>query len=221
MITVEQIKAGRALLEWNQNELAKYSGVSKDAINKIERRIVMPRAESLQKIGKAMEGGGVEFIEGPGVRLRADTLQVRVFEGKDAVFRLFDDINKTLKPGQVMFCNGVDERYFIAAGETKFKEYLKIWKENNIGSRVLSLHGDNFFVDYREHYRWVPAERFSQVPHFIYENKYAIILWKPIQRILVIENRAITDSFRKQFEATWKKAAVPPAYIKSSYKPQE
>ena len=78
MIAVEQIKAGRALLDWNQGDLARHSSLSKAAINKLERRIVTPRVESLRKIQHAMEVSGVEFIAGPGVRLRSDMFQVRI-----------------------------------------------------------------------------------------------------------------------------------------------
>ena len=143
--------------------------------------------------------------------------QIRVFEGRDAVFRLFEDITQTLNRGESMLCNGIDERYFVAAGEDRFNQYLDKWIRLGIDSQVLSLHGDNYFVDAKEHYRWAPKEKFSAVPYIVYAGKYAIILWEPVQRILLIENKAIADSYRKQFEILWEEAAKPPKYLKTSY----
>src|SRR4051812_8484848 len=110
MITIEQIKAARGLLDWSQEDLARKAELSKAAINNLERRIVLPRFATLQKIQTTMENAGVEFIEGPGVRQRGEILQVRLLEGKDAIFRLFDDITQVLKPGEAMLWNGIDER---------------------------------------------------------------------------------------------------------------
>lgn len=219
MITIEQIKAGRALLDWNQEDLAQHSGVSKPAINKMERRVVSPRTETLRKLQDAMETAGVEFTSGPGVRLRGDVFQVRIFEGSDSVVRLFEDITQVLQRGEAMLCNGIDERKFVASGEKRFNQHLDTWNRLGIKSRILSIHGDDYFVDLREHYRWVPQEKFSSVPYFVYANKYAILLWEPVSRIVVIENKSIADSYRKQFNALWKEAAIPPAYVKTSYKP--
>ncbi len=217
MITIEQIKAARGLLDWNQEDLAEHAALSKAAINKLERRIVTPRAETLRKIQDAMEVAGVEFTEGPGVRLRGDVFQVRIFEGQDAIFRLFEDMVQTLKKGEGMLCDGVDERRFVAAGEERFNHYLDKWLRLGIDACILIKHGDDYFVDVKEHYRWLPEEKLSNVPYFVYGTKYAILLWEPIQRIVLIENKAIADSYRAQFMQLWEDAAVPPEYVKTSY----
>jgi transcriptional regulator with XRE-family HTH domain len=47
MISIQQIKAARALLEWRQEDLAKKSGLSLAAINKLERGLVSPRQFTL------------------------------------------------------------------------------------------------------------------------------------------------------------------------------
>ena len=42
-------------------------------------------------------------------------------------------------------------------------------------------------------------ERFIEV----YGDKYAMILWGPPVKIVLIENEAIAESFRRQFYAHW------------------
>src|ERR1035438_2449977 len=97
MIAIEQIKAARALLDWNQDKLSEASGISSNAINNLERAVAMPRLKTLHRVRCALEEGGVEFIEGPGVRLRSNAFKMQIFEGRDSVFRLFADILDTLR----------------------------------------------------------------------------------------------------------------------------
>jgi transcriptional regulator with XRE-family HTH domain len=74
-ITVEQLRAARALLGWSQRELAAKSRVSRNAIVKFEIgwSLMLPR--TMEDLVEAFEEAGVIFIEeddsaGPGVRLK-------------------------------------------------------------------------------------------------------------------------------------------------------
>lgn len=75
MIVKEQIKAARAMLNMKQSELAKKAGVSLATLNNIERGSDS-RVSTLDKIRKALESEGIEFIgeqtSEPGLRLKCD-----------------------------------------------------------------------------------------------------------------------------------------------------
>ena len=75
MITARQIRAARALLGWSQQELADKAIVSLNAVVRIEREKVDPRASTLNAIESALKKAGVEFLgseaRGEGVRLSA------------------------------------------------------------------------------------------------------------------------------------------------------
>jgi transcriptional regulator with XRE-family HTH domain len=70
------MKAARALLAWSQADLAAASGVSEPTIARLESEDgpIGGRAETGEKLCKAMERAGVEFIEenggGAGVRMK-------------------------------------------------------------------------------------------------------------------------------------------------------
>ena len=66
MITSAQIRAGRALINAKQSELAKAAGVSLATLNNIERGLGDPRASTLESIQRALEAAGVT-IESDGV----------------------------------------------------------------------------------------------------------------------------------------------------------
>ena len=73
-VSIPQIKAARALLGWSQDDLAARSGVSQPTIKRLEAEggELGGRAETGEKIRRALQKAGIEFIngDGPGVRLR-------------------------------------------------------------------------------------------------------------------------------------------------------
>jgi transcriptional regulator with XRE-family HTH domain len=71
-----QIRAGRALLGWSQNQLARRAGVGPATLQRIERSngIVKGNFSTILKIQKALEQAGIHFTEDDtgeiGVRLK-------------------------------------------------------------------------------------------------------------------------------------------------------
>ena len=71
-----QLRAARALLDWNQTELANKAGVSVETIKRLERivgSLEATKVSTLEAITKALNKAGVEFTNGdaPGVRLKS------------------------------------------------------------------------------------------------------------------------------------------------------
>jgi predicted transcriptional regulator len=75
-ISIRQVKAARALLEWSQEDLARESTVSVPTVRRLEAAggMLGGRSSSGAKIQGSLEAAGVEFIAenggGAGVRLR-------------------------------------------------------------------------------------------------------------------------------------------------------
>ncbi|GEO16347.1 helix-turn-helix domain-containing protein [Microvirga aerophila] len=77
MLTSEQIRAARALLRWEQKDLASASGVSLPTVKRLETKPGPLNAHglTLQALHRAFETAGIQFIPesgdgGLGVRLR-------------------------------------------------------------------------------------------------------------------------------------------------------
>jgi transcriptional regulator with XRE-family HTH domain len=210
-ITVKQIKGARGILDWTQDQLAAAARISRAALNNLERGTTTPHADTLSRIQKALERAGIEFISG-GCRLKEDTLDVQVFHGADALFRLYDDIIDTYTgTGGTICISGVDEKRFVEAGGERFHEYLKRFADLGIVDNLLARDGDTHLVVPAKYYRWVSEEIFSQVPYMVYGDKYAIIRWGPPVKIVLIQNAEIADSYRKQFKAHWRRGIAPPS----------
>ena len=77
MISPQQCRAARALLDWSQQQLADRANVGIVTIRQLEAGVHEPRRATLDVVRRALEAGGVEFIDenggGPGVRLRKPT----------------------------------------------------------------------------------------------------------------------------------------------------
>ena len=74
MLTIEQLRAARGLLGWSQSVLAARAGLSLPTVKRVEADLVRVSDEARDKLRRALETAGVEFIDenggGPGVRLK-------------------------------------------------------------------------------------------------------------------------------------------------------
>lgn len=74
MLSSEQCRAARGLLDWSQQRLADAAAVGVVTIRQLEAGTSAPRRATLDVVRRALENAGVEFIDenggGAGVRLR-------------------------------------------------------------------------------------------------------------------------------------------------------
>jgi transcriptional regulator with XRE-family HTH domain len=105
MLSSEQIRAARALLRWEQKDLADASGISLPSIKRLETQkgelAAQPR--TIDALRRALVAAGISFIDdhatsaggGPGVRLAAspnapmsddETAQYKEYLNPDASF---------------------------------------------------------------------------------------------------------------------------------------
>jgi transcriptional regulator with XRE-family HTH domain len=72
----EQCRAARALLDWDQRELARHSQVCQKTVADFERRRTTPQVRTLNDLREAFERAGIEFTheteeQGPGLHMRS------------------------------------------------------------------------------------------------------------------------------------------------------
>ncbi|MBU3730762.1 MAG: helix-turn-helix transcriptional regulator [Beijerinckiaceae bacterium] len=76
MLTGSQIRAARALLNWNASDVAEKVSVTRQTILRLEQSDGVPasKTQTMLALQKVFEEGGVEFIgspeDRPGVRMR-------------------------------------------------------------------------------------------------------------------------------------------------------
>lgn len=207
MISHRQVKAARALLEWKQSNLAESAGVSLTAVNNLERQIGSARTDTVLAIQVALEKAGVEFLEGDGVKLRGERLEVFKFEGTGFVERLTEDQLSVLQgPDDEIVMWGIDERKFDEFNSTTPDAYQQAGLQRGFRERIVACEGDDYFMSAPSNYRWVAPEVFGKLPVMVYGDRVAIMFWNKPQRCLIIRNQTLADSFRAQFELIWENA---------------
>lgn len=136
---------------------------------------------------------------------REDTF-VEVFKGKGIVRTVYRDIIKEFqkKAGEVLI-SGVDEWKFLKEDRIALQQHLKRLQKLRCKERILVKEKDTYFVEgHQTTYRWISKEAFNPTPIFAYGNKFTIIVWGNPSYAIIIENRNLADSYRKQFNLLWK-----------------
>lgn len=222
MISIQQLKAARALLDWRQEDLAHKSGISLAAINKLEREIVSPRQFTMDTLQQTFEREGVEFTEGPGVRMTSDLFRMQVLDGESAPPKLLDDIYNTLKDGhhkKEFLLSGLDERFWEPYFDV-VQNHQRRTRELGIDCRALICEGDRNVLPYLKNpekmYRWISRELFTQMLYYVYGNKYAMVIFEKPVRVIIIESKIVAETYRRQFEMNWKNAKIIPPLDKEN-----
>ncbi len=213
-ISSEQIRAGRALLDWSQKELAKHAGLSLNALNNIERGVANPKLDTMLSIQKALEDAGVEFLDAKGVRLQGERLEIDRFEGAKCLEAYYNEFLTAFPEGdgEVVF-NGISNNRVGDMMGKRLEIYRRFEKEamrRNICERCLIKDQETTFMAQRNIFRWSSDEFFSEMPFAVYGDNVAMLLWGPPMRLIVIRNHDIAKTFRKQFEFMWQSATPVP-----------
>jgi transcriptional regulator with XRE-family HTH domain len=203
MITPQQIKAARALLQWKQTTLAEHAGISLPSINNVERGIGSARLDTMQAIQMALENAGIEFLSGLGVRLREDVFDVHKYEGPDFIKKLNDDLFSCMKgpEDEVVMCS-INETMFPKHVPDEMIRYFNHHKKTRFTEKILIRKDDNFLLASPDTYRWIAPELIGTIPYYVYKDRFAMIMWEA-SRSIIIRNQSIAETFRKQFDFLW------------------
>lgn len=203
MITLAQIKAARALLNWTQDHLAKAAGLSLPGVNNLERGITSPRKETLSSIEEAMVTAGIEFIDTTGVRLKTPELSVEIIEGADWLEKYDADIFSVLKTDQdeiLQFAS--DNKLWMVYGSTTNHLYVEHKAKVNFQERILAPDSIEYITSPAGSYRTLSPNFFATFDRQIYGDRVATILWDS-RKIILTKSKSLADSERQIFNSLW------------------
>ena len=209
MIDAQQLRAARALLDWKTSDLAQKTGLTINAINKIERGTVHGRRDTLENIQKIFEDAGIEFLPNSGLR-KMDKMVI-THEGSEANIRLLDDIFETLKNGggEVLIANVDEKKTVNHLSDDALERHLARLKAANITERLLVRKGDTNLVAPFEFYHAIPEEYFSPYQFYIYGHKLALMSRTPTPKIIIIDDDRFADCVKKLFNYVWERTERP------------
>lgn len=194
---ISQIKAARTLLDWTQDDLANRAGLSKFSVANLEVARTTPQKATIDKIVKALELAGIEFIE-DGVRLKKNT--VTIIDGDGWYLRLLDDVHHTLleQENPELLLEFADENQ----SPTEIIEKIKAMRADGIKMRLMVCEGNTTIMGPLNEYRYIPKNKFRNYVSLIYADKLAVTTENQTQA-LVIKDELLAETRRNMFNILW------------------
>lgn len=208
MLHPRQIRAARALLDWEASLLAKKAGLTKEAISRIESGKVRPHEASLIKISNALTQAGVAFTENEGVQMRPHATET--LEGAAVWDRLYSAIEAALES---------DPDFVLLASGVKLGSFSKRLNDLALRRRAFKIRwlledGDTSYAgaSYAA-FRWLPKSLVMTGAFFVIGDLFVQLYpaHDPAPLGVFIASPALAEATRRSFAKAWEHAIVPPA----------
>lgn len=203
-LSIEQIKAARALLKWTQKDLAQHAGLNDDQVHSFESGRTRS-LEVLEAVHDALASSGIDFIAG-GVVLR--NTKIRQLTGADGFVQFMDDVYNTAtlpEPADISVLNVKNEEFLRWIGNKADAHLTRMSKLKLKPARcIISEDYKTDIAKEYSNYRSVDKSLLGDSTLYLYGNKAAIILFSDINvEVTIIENERATKGFRNMFDAIW------------------
>lgn len=140
----------------------------------------------------------------------AQSSEVKVFTGFEGLKTANEDIITTLKAGEEWLSMGLTEQpktweqYFTK--QQYYRAKKKIRHKHLLNEKYKKLYKQRKRLAYTE-FRFLPKQFEMPTSVEIYANKVIVMILEPENPLaIMIENKAVADSFKKYFYAFWKTA---------------
>ena len=132
-------------------------------------------------------------------------LSVETYKGNNIVRIALRDIINTLKEkGGEVLCTAIDESLPVEKYKTITEQYERDMIEYGIKERVIIKQGDKgIFKKGTSKYKSVPDKFYNENPVQIYGDNVQMLVWGNPDYLIIIRNKSVADSYRKQFELMW------------------
>jgi sugar-specific transcriptional regulator TrmB len=130
--------------------------------------------------------------------------KVELHKGKLVYRTLIKDILATAKKGETVFLIGIDEATLMREIEPIYlKRYLNFVSKKGIKEKILIKKRSKRFAHKNLEYRELDEQYIGKTAQIIYRNKVATFILGSPYYLIVIENKDVADTYRKQFNLLW------------------
>jgi len=212
MLTIEQIRAARALLDWSQQDLAEYADLSQTGIARIENGTNKPNSKTLNKIETAFDRADIEFIGTTGLRKRDGT--IKTLSGTQGFREVMNEIYDFAKNDDAEIClfNGLPNLFIKWLEPDWYDMHSKRMGklQNNFKLKIIVKEKEtNLIAGSFAEYRYFPENLFHEQVFYCYNGKLAILNFtEDSVYINVLTEQKTADSFAVLFNVAWDHVAV-------------
>lgn len=195
------LKARRVGVGLTQEELSRKADIPYTTLTKVESGAIKnPSMQVVQKLAQSL-GLSLDSVLSP-----------RTFYGENCLVEIFRDVLATMKePGEFMYLSGIEEGRYLSENQGELLKFISSLKVRGFRQKLLICEGDlNFLEGDHLEYRWVSREYFNPTPMYVYGDRVAMLIWDPVHQAIIIENKALAESYRKQFLFVWDHSKLAP-----------
>ncbi len=131
--------------------------------------------------------------------------RINVYRGKYCYKTLLNDIIASMKENSEIYIFGINEKEVMELEPIYLKRYFSLARRKNISEKVIIKTGTARLQEAKTtHYKAIPADYIGKVPYFIYGNKVALLTLSEPMNCIILEDKEIAETYRKQFMVFWK-----------------
>lgn len=206
MTFAAKIRAGRAYLQWTQDELAHMADLSLQGIQRIERGELAPTTRTQQKLLRAFEKNGVSFTD-RGFEYSETPIFFVEGETHEATYlQVLDDVGEHLQgqrsPELLIHC--ADDRVSPASVRNKYREL----RANGVRMRQLVEEGNTYLMGPTSEYRYIPEAFFLNRVKLIYGDRIGNV-GSDVLRVAIKADPLNAEVERNTFNLLWGRLAEP------------
>jgi len=129
--------------------------------------------------------------------------RVELHRGKNVFKTSMKDILANLKKNDLLLMIGVDENMTTSLEPILINQYFNLAKKLKIKERVIIKKGGHKLNVPTTTYRELDEKYFDNTTIFMHQNKVYLLVWGNPDFMIVIDDKAIANTYRKQFELLW------------------
>ena len=130
---------------------------------------------------------------------------VETYKGENVLRIALRDIINELKDSKEknVLCTAVDESIPTGKNKTIVDQYERDLIHHKIKEKVIIKEGTKGLFKKSSTYKRVPEKFFNENPIQIYENNVQILTFGNPNNLIIIRNKDVANSYRKQFNLMW------------------
>ena len=130
--------------------------------------------------------------------------RVELHKGRYVYRILLKDIIAEVKKNSEVLLIGVDEEILLKEVEPLYlKRYFDLIKNKNIKEKVIIKKGKKTHNIENVEYKEIEESYIGKTEQCIYSNKVAIFILGNPYHLIIIENKEVAETYRKQFSLLW------------------
>lgn len=136
--------------------------------------------------------------------LKKEETKVELHRGKRVYRVLLKDMVSSLKKNDEACLVGIDEKILITEVEPIYlKQYINTIKSKNIKEKIIIKPGGKRLKSPKLQYKELDEKYIGKTAQIIYNNKVAIFILGTPYYLIIMENKEVAETYRKQFNLLW------------------